>query len=45
MGQTLIPFIQLVHKVVAKRANMVGPYALLLPKYLSIGLDRTYPKL
>lgn len=24
---------------------MVGSYTLLLPKYLSVGLDRTYPKL
>lgn len=45
MGQTLIPFIQLVHKVVAKRTDMIGSYSLLLPKYLSVGLDGAYPKL
>lgn len=45
MGQTLISFVQLIHKVVTKRANVVGSYTLLFPKYLSIGLDWTYPKL
>lgn len=45
LRQVVVSIVKFSHEVVTQMAYVVRTHTLLLPKYLSVGLDGTYPKL